>query len=95
MKQKLQQYQVMIENDYYAVCWGTKKLFKAQFHLKENGFKSHEGWLHAYRRKRDNQINFIGCHSETCGNQNCQLTYDQENDRFTLKIRKDKEMEKK
>ena len=60
MKQKLQQYQAMIENDYYAVCWGSKKLFKAQYHLKENGFKSHEGWLHAYRRKRDSQINFIG-----------------------------------
>ena len=92
MKQKLQQYQAMIENDYYAVCWGSKKLFKAQYHLKENSFKSHEGWLNAYRRKRDSQINFIGCHSEPCGNQNCQLTYDQENDSFTLKIRKDKEV---
>ena len=92
MKQKLQQYQAMIENDYYAVCWGSKKLFKAQYHLKENSFKSHEGWLNAYRRKRDSQINFIGCHSELCGNQNCQLTYDQENDSFTLKIRKDKEV---
>ena len=39
MKQKLQQYQAMIENDYYAVGWGSKKLFKAQYHLKENSFK--------------------------------------------------------
>ena len=91
MKQKLQQYQMMIEKDYYAICWGTKKLFKAQYHLKENGFKSHEGWLNAYRRKRDSQINFIGCHSEPCGNQNCQLAYHQENDSFALRIRKDKE----
>ena len=91
MKQKLQQYQTLIRNDYYSICWGSKKLFKAQYHLKENGFKSHVGWLNTFRRKRDSQINFIGCHSEPCGNQNCQLTYHQESDTFSLKIRKDKE----
>ena len=91
MKQKLQQYQTLIKNDYYSICWGSKKLFKAQYNLKENGFKSHVGWLNTFRRKRDSQINFIGCHSEPCGNQNCQLTYHQESDKFSLKIRKDKE----
>ena len=91
MKQKLQQYQTLIKNDYYSICWGSKKLFKAQYNLKENGFKSHVGWLNTFRRKRDSQINFIGCHSEPCGNQNCQLTYHQESDTFSLKIRKDKE----
>ena len=91
MKQKLQQYQRLIRKDYYSICWGSKKLFKAQYHLKENGFKSHVGWLNTFRRKRDSQINFIGCHSEPCGNQNCQITYHSVSDTFSLKIRKDKE----
>ena len=55
------------------------------------GFKSHVGWLNTFRRKRDSQINFIGCHSEPCGNQNCQITYHSVSDTFSLKIRKDKE----
>lgn len=88
MKQAL----VKKENrDVLQICWGTKKLFKAQYYLKENGFKSHEGWLHAFRKKRDSQINFIGSVGEPKGNQNCQLSYDDINDSFTLKVRKDLE----
>lgn len=30
-----------------SLCFGSKKLFDAQNRLSENGFRSHEGWLHA------------------------------------------------
>ena len=92
MKQMLQQYKNLKKKKYYSMCFGSKKMFKAQYHLKENGFKSHEGWLNEYRRRRDTKIDFIGCHEEPCGNQNCQLTYHRMNDTFSLRIRKDKEI---
>jgi len=73
------------------LCWGGKKTFKAQHYLAENGFKSHEAWLNWYRKRRDNQVNYIGSAEEPQGNQNCQLHYDDNTDRFNLKIRKDLE----
>lgn len=82
------------EKDYYPVCWGTKKGFKAQYHLEENGFKSHEGWRNEFRRRRDTQVNFVGSVGEPKGNQNCQLSYNKEDDCFQLKIRKDLEFMK-
>lgn len=92
LRQKIMQLQQLWKHQVFPVCWGTKKLFKAQFHLKENGFKTHQGWLNAYRIQRDSQINSIGAKSDRCGNQNFQLTYNKLKDTFTLKIRKDKEV---
>ena len=89
MLQYKKQMELQKRKGIYHICWGTKKLFKAQFHLKENGFRSHEGWLNAFRRKRDSQINFIGFKDEPYGNQNCQLTYDAKSDSFSVLIKKD------
>ncbi len=94
MNQKMLQYERQEVNGYYPICWGTKKLFKKQFNLEENGYKNHYQWLKAFRNKRDNQVNFIGTNSEPWGNQNCQLTYDAFTDSFHLKIRKDLEFMK-
>lgn len=92
MNQKLNQYKNQIDKKYYPLCWGTKKLFKARYNLKENKFRSHDGWLNAFRRKRDSQVNYIGSADEPKGNQNCQLSYDKKGDSFSLRIRKDLEL---
>ena len=89
IKQKHQQYQKLIHCNYYPICFGTKKSFRSQYYLKENGFKSHQGWLNTFRQKRDSQIYFVGSRSDRYGNQNCQLTYDSISDKFSLRIRKD------
>lgn len=91
MKQSLRKQECLEKKGNYPICWGGRRLFKAQYHLKENGFKSHEGWLNAYRRKRDSQISFIGSAEEPMGNQNCQLAYDSMADSFSLRVRKDLE----
>lgn len=91
MQQQLLVYNRQEKEENYAICWGSKQLFKAQYYLKENGFRSHEGWYHAYQRKRDGQINFIGSKDEPKGNQNCQLIYEKDLDYFSLRIRKDLE----
>lgn len=59
-----------------SICLGGKKLFKAQFNLKENGYKDHQEWLTAWRNKRCNRIFYIGSKDEKFGNQNCQLIGD-------------------
>ena len=89
LRRKLERYDRELKEDRYPVCWGTKKLFLAQYHLDENGFRSHEGWLNAFRKKRDSQVNFIGSADEPCGNQNCQLSYDAKSASFSLRVRKD------
>lgn len=91
MRQQLAKYDRQEKEGDSPICWGSKRLFKAQHCLKENGFRSHEGWVNAYRRKRDGQMNFIGSADEPMGNQNCQLTYDEEKDCFSLRVRKDLE----
>ena len=57
-----------------SVCFGTKKLFYAQFNLKENSLTSHEVWLEHFRQARDNRCLFVGDRTELRGNQLMQLT---------------------
>lgn len=56
------------------ICFGSKKLFYAQFHLKENNFTSHKIWLEHFSRARDNRSFYIGSKDERRCNQILQLT---------------------
>ena len=56
------------------LCFGSKKLFQAQFHLTENGYTSHEQWKADWQRSRNDSFFLIGSKEESCGNQSCQAT---------------------
>ena len=56
------------------LCFGSKKLFQAQFHLQENGFRSHAEWKQAWREARSNQFFVLGSKDETAGCQGCVAT---------------------
>ena len=56
------------------ICFGSKKLFYAQYHLKENNLTSHKVWLENFRKQRDNRSLYIGSKTEFRGNQLLQLT---------------------
>ena len=72
----------------YSVCFGTKKLFLAQYHLKENGFSCHEKWLQAFRDNRDKYVFYLGSADETAGNQMFQLfPVNGIDDAFRIRIR--------
>jgi IS605 OrfB family transposase len=60
----------------FSVTFGSKKLFKSQFNLKENGYASHEEWLEAWREQRSNHIFYIGSNRFASGNLLCRLTTD-------------------
>ncbi len=56
-----------------GICFGARKLFRAQFHLVENGYPSHEAWLRDWRAARSAQFLCLGSHEETGGNQTATL----------------------
>lgn len=80
--QKLDSLKKDIEQGIVRICFGSKKLFKAQHYLEENDFKTFAEWLKAWRSKRNSQFFVVGSKDETFGNQSC--TYDKDN---ALKLR--------
>lgn len=54
------------------LCFGSRKLFLAQYQLQESGFKTHAEWKTAWQAARSSEMYFIGSMDETAGNQTCQ-----------------------
>ena len=57
-----------------GICFGSRKLFNAQYHLKESGFADHAQWQTAWRKARSHQFFFVGSKDEAGGNQSCTLS---------------------
>lgn len=92
-KQKLAKVKTDLSNEKFSLCFGSKSFFKKQYFLEENGFKSHIASKNAFIRNRDKNIYFVGSKDESYGNQEFQLNYDEVNDEFTFKIRKQSKYE--
>lgn len=56
------------------LCFGSKKLFNAQFHLQDNGYADHAEWLYDWQDKRNSQFFVLGSKDETAGCQGCVAT---------------------
>jgi len=76
------------------LCFGSKKLFRSQFYLKENGYASHSEWLKDWQSARSNQFFVIGSKDETTGCQNCVATVSGDGS-ITLRLRLPNAMSKK
>ncbi len=68
------------------LCFGSKKLFRAQFHLEENGFSSHEEWKKDWTTSRSNEFFVLGSKDETAGNQTCTAILNQDGS-ISLRLR--------
>jgi IS605 OrfB family transposase len=53
------------------LCFGGKKLFRAQFHLEQSGFISQQAWKESWKAKRNSEFFVLGSKDETAGNQTC------------------------
>jgi len=53
------------------LCFGGRRLFRAQFHLEASGYGSLEAWREAWRRARAGQFFVLGSKDETAGCQGC------------------------
>lgn len=56
------------------LCFGSKRLFRAQFDLQANGYARHEDWRADWQRQRSSQFFVLGSGDETAGNQTCQAS---------------------
>ena len=66
------------------LCFGSKKLWRKQHHLEQNGYASHEEWQQDWRDVRSNEFFVLGSRDETAG---CQLCVASVNDDGTLTLR--------
>ena len=56
-----------------SLCFGSRKLFRKQFNLKENSYHYHGEWLEDWRATRSSQFYCLGSKDESLGNQTCQM----------------------
>jgi IS605 OrfB family transposase len=74
-KQRLEARLAQLQNDQakgkVRMCFGSRKLFRAQHHLEESGFQSREEWLKEWKEKRSSFFFLMGSKDETSGNQSC------------------------
>ena len=68
-EQKLAQLQEKIQSKKVSICFGTKKLFKAQYNLEENGYKEHNEWLDDWKKARSSNFLMVGSKTYKGGNQ--------------------------
>ena len=66
------------------LCFGSKKLWRKQHHLEQNGYASHEEWQQDWRDVRSNEFFVLGSRDETAGRQLCVASV---NDDGTLTLR--------
>jgi len=86
LKTKLQGLKSDQKNNVIRICFGTRKLFNAQFHLEENAYETHEDWRGDWDYARNNQFTFIGSKDENTGNQSCVVTVNEDGS-LNLKLR--------
>ena len=68
------------------LCFGSKKLWRKQHHLGENGYASHEEWLEDWRDARSDEFFVLGSRDETAGCQLCVATV-ADDGTLTLRLR--------
>ena len=73
-KQKLSKVERRLTANVPGIGFGSRKLFKKQYDLKENGYRNRQAWLADWRAARAHQCFFLGSGDETGGNQSCTLS---------------------
>jgi len=73
-------------NGKVRICFGSRKLFKAQFDLKANGYENLEQWKEDWQQARSNQFILVGSKDETAGNQLC-VAEREKDGTLTLRVR--------
>ena len=68
------------------LCFGSKRLWRKQHHLGDNGYASHQEWLRDWREARSNEIFVLGSRDETAGCQLCVATV-ADDGTLTLRLR--------
>ena len=68
------------------LCFGSKLLWRKQYHLEANGYGSHREWLKDWRDARSDEFFVLGSRDETAGCQLCVATV-ADDGTLTLRLR--------
>ncbi len=68
------------------LCFGSRKLWRKQYHLEVNGYASLDDWKEDWRSARSDEFFVLGSKDETSGCQLCVATV-QDDGRITLRLR--------
>lgn len=60
-----------ITQERVRLCFGSKRLWRKQHHLEQNGYASHQEWLADWREARRDEFFVLGSRDETSGCQLC------------------------
>ncbi|QQX88473.1 IS200/IS605 family accessory protein TnpB-related protein [Cupriavidus necator] len=74
LERKIAELQRRLKANVPGICFGSRKLFRKQFNLAENGYRNRAEWLADWRAARDHRCFFLGSGDETGGNQSCTLS---------------------
>ena len=74
------------KNAVVRMCFGSKKLFRAQGNLEANGYANHEEWREDWQKARSRELFFLGSKDETSGNQSGTATLEPDQT-LTLRVR--------
>lgn len=86
LQARVKQLEMEQETGRISLCFGSRKLFHAQFNLEENNYGSHDDWKEAWQKTRRSEIFILGSKDETAGNQSCAATLAPDGS-ITLRIR--------
>ena len=86
LQHRLQVLETEFKAGLVRLCFGSKKLWRRQHHLEENGYASHEEWLADWRDARSDEFFVLGSRDETAGCQLC-VAGIEEDGSLTLRLR--------
>ena len=86
LSKKEKQLETLHSNKRLHICFGKKKLFKAQYHLRENGYDSHQEWKQDWIKARSGNFTSIGKGSVDGNNPMTPIHY-LGDDRFSVTIK--------
>ena len=86
LKYRLRNVSADTDSGRLRLCFGSKKLWRSQYHLEANGYESHAEWLDDWRDTRGNEFFVLGSRDETSGCQLCVAAIADDGS-FTLRLR--------
>ena len=75
-KNKLERLESDIAAGRIRLCFGSRRLWRKQDHLKANGYSSHTEWLREWQTARSDEFFVLGSRDETAGCQLCVASVD-------------------
>ena len=76
LRHKLAGVQQDMKRGKYRICFGGRKLLRAQHNLEANEYRDHAEWAKAWREMRSSSFFVLGSKDESYGNQTCTYSYD-------------------